>query len=251
MEQEIKKFDLSNRLYFLILATALVIVVFLVAATFWVNSYQNTKTIVISGDGKAYVNPDVAIIVMGVKTEAPKSNDAVDQNNTKMNAVISAVKKLGIDAKDIQTTTYNLSPVYNYTNTKGSVLTGYSLDQQITVKVRSFDKISNVLDAGTSNGANNIGNLQITVDNPEAAKAEARANAIKAAKQKASEMAKASGLSLGKVIDVSENNYYAPMATSFNALEMKSGAGVVAPLPSIQAGQNEFTMTVSLTYQVN
>jgi len=256
MDGEIKKFDLSDRIYFLLLAVAIGVVGYLALDigiyTFVTVPNSNTKQIVVSGEGKSYVKPDVAIITLGVKTEAKKSNDAVSQNNDKMNVIIKAVKDLGIDAKDIQTTSYNLYPVYNYTEREGSILTGYSLDQQITVKVRNFDKISSVLDAATVNGANNVGNLQITVDDPEVAKAEARKNAIEQAKQKAIEMAKNSGLNLGKIIDVQESNYYYPTPMSYDsavgATKQASGLGGGA---DIQTGQEEVKITISLTYKVN
>lgn len=254
MENQKQKFDISNRLYFLILALAIGAVGYLAldmgVYTLWVLPKNETKTIVVSAEGKAYAKPDVAIINLGVKTEAVKSEDAVNKNNEKMNAIIKAVKGLGVDEKDIQTTEYNLSPVYNYTEASGRVLTGYSLDQQITVKVRSFDKISSVLDAGTANGANNVGNLQVTVDNPDAVKAEARQNAIEKAKAKAAEMAKNSGLKIGKVVDVQESGDYYPSPVMYNSAQdmMKAtGSGVA---PEIQAGQKEVSITVSLTYQV-
>ncbi|MCX6723948.1 MAG: SIMPL domain-containing protein [Candidatus Staskawiczbacteria bacterium] len=252
MVEEIKKFDISNRLYILILVLVIGAVGYLAldmgfyAFSVLPNSY--TKTIVVSGDGKAYAKPDVAIATLGVKTEAKKSDDAVSQNNEKMNVIIKAIKALGIDAKDIQTTAYNLYPVYNYTERFGNTLTGYSLDQQITVKVRNFEKISSVLDAATTSGANDVSNLQITVDNPEVAKSEARKKAIELAKQKAIEMAKNSGLKLGKVVDVQESNYYYPSPMSYNSVaDVRQASSSKA---DIQAGQEEFSITVSLTYQV-
>jgi hypothetical protein len=254
MDEEIKKFDLSNRLYYAILAVVIGVVGYLAIDmgiySFYTLPNNETETISVSGEGKASAKPDVAIITLGVKTEAPKSNDAVNQNNTKMNVIIKAVKDLGIDAKDIQTTNYDLQPVYNYTRDSGRVLTGYSLDQQITVKIRSIDKISSVLDTATSNGANNVGNLQITVDNPDAVKAEARANAIAKAKQKAAEMTKNSGLKLGKVINVDESNYYSPSPVSYNTMKLDQAVGGAAPVADIQAGQNEYSITVTLTYKI-
>jgi hypothetical protein len=250
--EEVKKFDFSNRVYVLILASVIAVVGWLAAGTFGYIFYDipnsNTQQIVVSGEGKVYVKSDVAIITIGVKTEAKKSDEAVNQNNDKMNAIIKAVKLLNIEDKDIQTTAYNLYPIYNYTDKSGRTLDGYSLDQQITVKVRSFDKISNVLDKATENGANDISNLQITVDNPEAAKAEARQKAIEQAKQKAVEMAKNSGLKLGKVIDVQESNYNYPVPMMYNSVSEMKGAGTSAP--DIQAGQEEVAITVSLTYRV-
>src|SRR3989339_132433 len=253
MDQEIKKFDLSNRLYILIATITIGVVGYLALDmgfyAFSVLPNSNQKQIVVSGEGKVLVKPDVVIAVIGVKTEAQKSDAAVKQNNEKMNEIIKAVKDLGIDEKDIKTTAYNLYPVYDYTRSSGRELTGYSLDQQITIKVRDFEKISSVLDKATVSGANSVSNLQITVDDPEIAKDEARKKAIEQAKQKAVEMAKNSGLKLGKVIDVQENFYgYPTPMYELGGGEAKSIAASIAP--QIEAGQEEITVSVSLTYQV-
>lgn len=248
--EEVKKFDISNRLYFLILA--IIAGVMMYGATsvwFWFFGDDLSKEITVQGEGKAYVKPDVAIMTLGVKTEGAKSNDVVNDNNAKMSVIIKAIKDLGIDAKDIKTSSYNLYPVYDYTRVEGTVLKGYALDQQITVKVRNFDKISSVLDSATSNGANNIGNLQITVENLETVKTEARNNAIAAAKAKAAELAKQSGIKLGKVIDISESSGgYAPMMYEKNI--QAAGLDAAAPTAQIEVGQKEITVDVSLTYKV-
>lgn len=252
MEEEIKQFDLSNRLYALIAAVAISVAGYLVLDmgfyAFSVLPNSNEKQTVVSGEGKVFVKPDVAIVAISVKTEALRSDEAVRQNNEKMNAIIKAVKNLGVDEKDIKTTAYNLYPVYDYTDKTGRTLDGYSLDQQITVKVRNFEKISSVLDKATANGANDVSNLQITVDDPEASKAEARKLAIEQAKQKAVEMAKNSGLKLGKVIDVQEN-FYDNYPVSYEA-EGATLRKAVSVAPDIEAGEQEITVTVSLTYSV-
>lgn len=254
MQEEIKKFDLSNRLYFLVLAVVVGAVGYLVldmgfyAFSFLPNS--NAKQIVVSGEGKVFVKPDIATVVIGVKTEAQKSDEAVNKNNEKMNAIIKAIKDLGVEEKDIKTSAYNLYPVYDYTERSGRELTGYSLDQQITVKIRNFEKISSVLDKASTNGANDVSNLQISVDNPETAKSEARKLAIEQAKQKAVEMAKNSGLKLGKIIDVQEDFYGGipvPYGMGEDEMVVKTAGSVE---PQIQAGEQEVRVTISLTYRV-
>jgi uncharacterized protein YggE len=166
-----------------------------------------------------------------------------------MNAVISAVKKAGVEDKDIQTTMYNLQPVYDYTR-EGSVFKGYSLDQQVSVKIRNLDKINDVMDGATSGGATTVGSLSFTVDDMEKVKSEARIKAIEQAKQKAQDLTKQSGLRLGKLINVSEGYFGSPTPMyglgSANAIMDK-----VSVAPSIQTGQSEVTVSVSLTYQIN
>ena len=129
-------------------------------------------------------------------------------------------------------------------------ITGYSLEQDVTVKIRDFTKIGDIMQATTNSGANLVGSLQFTVDNPDQYKNQAEASAIKAAKANADALVRASGISLGRLINVQEGNVYVPMAYSTNSLKMGAGVADSAPSPTIQPGQQEIDETVNLTYQV-
>ncbi len=261
--------DFSDRLYKLAVGFIGVLTVFVVAwgvYQFQASPSNTPHEVSFSGEGKTFLKPDVVLVSFGVTSQAVKSQDAVDQNNQKMNAIIKAIKDLGVADKDIQTTLYNLNPVYGFENVvpqmgvpskagsvsaiypypvRGNKITGYSLEQQIQVKIRDFDKINAILDKATAGGANTAGNLQFTIDDMEGAKAQARAKAIDQAKAKADSLTKQSGLRLGKLVNVEEgyNNPY-PMAGYATALEKSTTA------PSIQAGQLEIDANVTLTYQV-
>ncbi len=252
MEEEIRINKIEPPKIMITLATILVISIvgFLILKTVYnfATLPQNyPQEITVSGEGKVFVKPDVALVLFGVKTESQKSVDAVNQNNEKMNAVIKAIKDLGVDEKDIKTSAYNLYPVYDYIET-GRVFKGYSLDQQISVKIRDFNKISDILDKATSGGINTIGDLQFTVDDLEKAKSEAREKAIKQAKEKALVLINQAGLRIVKLINVSEG--YGPlpqpymMGGGINTLEKASIA------PDIQPGQSEINTTITLTYRV-
>jgi hypothetical protein len=233
---------------------------------------QNAYQITVSGQGTIYAKPDVALVSLGVTTQAANVADVTKSNTEKMNAVIDAVKALKIDEKDIQTTNYSLTPVYENTVTPvysvpmmypndvassggttirtGTTLKGYKLEQDIQVKIRDFTVINNVLSKATASGANLVGNLQFTIDNPEQFKEQARAKAIAQAKANAQNLSKESGVNLGKLINVYENYSY-PMAYSSNAkLGMGGVAPESAPTPTIQPGQQEIDVTINLTYQV-
>jgi uncharacterized protein YggE len=259
--------DFSDRLYKV--AMAFIAVIGVVGAG-WVFSQfsalpQNIPhEINVSGDGKAYVKPDIAMISFGVNTQAAKSQDAVNQNNEKMNAVIAAIKGVGVEDKDIQTTMYSLNPQYDYPiiypqGVKGSAaiapmpvqggrqFSGYILDQEISVKIRNFDNINTILDKATAAGATTVGQLSFTVDNIEKVQAEARTQAILKAKEKANSLINGTGLHLGKLVNISEgyNSYPQPM---YSSVAKDSGGGSTAP--QIQTGQMEVNTTVTLTYRV-
>jgi uncharacterized protein YggE len=153
---------------------------------------------------------------------------------------------LGVDEKDIQTTLYNLNPIYDYTE-RSRVFRGYSLDQQVRVKIRNFDKISAVLDKATSLGANTVGDLQFIVDDQEKVRAEARTKAIEQAKEKADSLIKGTGLRIVKLISVSEG-YYGPLpyGGGYSGVALKEDA----LLPRIEPGQTEVATSVTLTYRI-
>ena len=251
VSEETKKFDLSNRLFIALILSVVVTLAAVCVIAYNVSESLSQSThqqLTVTGEGKAYAKPDIASVNVALKTEGKNSGDVVNENNTKMNNIIKAIKALGIEAKDIQTSSYNLTPQYNWTEKQGRVFTGYELDQQITVTIRDFGKISDVLDKATSNGANTIGELVFSIENPEKAKSEARDKAIAQAKQKAQEMAKAAGMSI-KLINITEG--YSPSPVMYNAMKLEASAPSVGAAPDIQTGQQEIDVTINLTYQVN
>lgn len=210
---------------------------------------QNNYQITVSGEGKIYAKPDVALVNLGVATEGSTTADVIDRNTKKMNAVIQAVKDAGVDEKDIKSTTYNLSPLYNWTEAAGRVFQGYTLQQNIQVKIRDFTKIGEILNKATSSGANLANDLQFTIDDPEQFREQARTEAINQAKEKAKNLAKESGIKLGKIINVYEN--YNSYPVSYDLLKGYGGAATEsAPVPTIESGQQEVTITINLTYQI-
>ncbi len=259
-----KTIELSNRFFYLIA----ILIIGLVLSYVGTLVYQYKalpqnypQQISVTGEGKAYAKPDVAMMSFGVTTQAVKSQDAVNQNNEKMNAVIGAIKALGVQEKDIRTTLYQLNPTYGsnkdyllypYPGTTNQI-TGYSLQQQVEVKMRDFEKVNEIIDAATSKGANALGSLQFTIDDPETARAEARAKAIEQAKAKAVSLFAAAGLKMGKLINVYEGGFGGcgyggcmPAAYGLGGATMEKAS--VAP--QIQPGQSEVNASVTLTYWV-
>lgn len=252
MDEQTIKF--LNKIFMLAAILVVGVLVFFVGQMIYQNrslDLQNSYQVTVSGEGKIYAKPDVAIVNLGVTTQGSTVVDATKSNTDKMNAIISAIKNLNIDDKDIQTTNYNLSPQYNWTEKTGNIFQGYTLDQNIQVKIRDFTKIGNVLSQADADGANLVGDLQFTIDNPEQYKEQARAKAIDQAKANAQNLAKESGISLGKLINVIEGNSN-PYPIMYNSMEKSAGGGLAAPLaaPVVQPGQQEIDMTINLTYQI-
>lgn len=252
MEEQTKKFlDKSFILAVFLVVGLLIFFVGQMAYHVKLIDQQNANQITVSGEGKVYVKPDVAVINLGVETKGNTVLEVTKNNTNKMNAVIEVVKALKIDEKDIQTTNYNLNPDYNWTESKGRIFQGYTLSQNIEVKIRDFTIIGDVLSKSTEKGANLVGNLQFTIDNPEQFREQARAKAIEKAKANAKNLAKESGIKLGKIINIFENNnYYSSVLDKGYGM----GGGEVTiesiPSPIVQPGQQEINITINLTYKV-
>lgn len=205
----------------------------------------------VSAEGRVFAKPDIANLTLGFKTETKKTAaEAVKENTEKMNEIIAALKALDIEAKDIKTTNYNLNPVYDWTGRTGQQLKGYEVSQNVTVKIRDLEKIGEAIAKTTEKGANQVGNINFTIDDEDALKARARDEAITKAKDKAVDIAKKSGLKLGKIINVYENQVYLP--GPYYAKEMALGVGGAGeiPAPQIEVGENEVMVEMTVVYEV-
>lgn len=231
-------------------AVLVILAIFLLASTNKVMSTAaTTNTVSFNGEGKVIAKPDIGKISLSIVTDALTSKVAQDENSKKSKALSDYLKKQNIEYKDIKTTGYNIYPQYKYPQYGGQpTITGYQVNQSMEIKVRDLDKVSNILDGVVSAGANQVNGLSFEIDNPEALKSEARAKAIADAKKKASELKSQVGISLGKIVNFSENTGGYPMPAYFDAKVGGMGGGGSGP--SVPTGENEITVSVSITYQI-
>lgn len=205
----------------------------------------------VTAEGSVFAVPNVAEIRLGVTTrDVASAEEATKENVEKMNKVIDAIKDEGVEAADIKTTNYNLYPNYNYTRDSGRELTGWNLDQTVTVKIRDLDATGDVLAAATRAGANQAGGVQFTIDDEDQLKADARNEAIQKAQLKAQDIADVSGIDLGDVINVYENEGFYPGPIYARAEGFGASFDEGIPSPDIQPGENEVKVSVTLVYEV-
>lgn len=216
----------------------------------------------VSGEGKAVSAPDVAEFSFSVITEGGKNVAEIQKQNTeKVNKAIDYVKSQKVDAKDIKTVGYSLEPRYQYFNCYGGdgrpcpppEIVGYSVHQTVSVKVRDFSKVGDILSGVVQNGANSVSSLMFTMDDPTGPENAARAEAIKKAKEKAQDVARAGGFRLGRLISIQEGYSGVPIYNRFEALGkggMGGGDAAAMPAPAIEPGSQETIINVVLTYEI-
>lgn len=238
------------------LAALLAVTAIVITALVTTNKVNNQDRFSSIGSGTVYAKADIANIQVGFKSGIKKTAaEATTESTTKMNNIINALKKLGIEEKDIKTSDYNLSPSYNWTNSKGQELVGYEVSQNLTLKVRDLNKIGDVIARTTEQGANQIGNVNFTIDDEFELRNQARELAIEKAKEKAVLIAKQSGMKLGEIKGVYENADSSPRPVAYSNAKMLDSSvlgmgGAELATPSVQAGQNEIRVEVTLVYEV-
>jgi len=209
-------------------------------------------TITVSGEGKVKATPDVAELNFGVKTGRVKtSEEAMKILGKKMTAVVDAIKAQGVEEKDIKTQQLNLSPSYDWNEGK-RIDRGFEANQSVRVKIRNTDDTSKVLAAATSAGANQAGNVNFTIDEPEELREQARIKAIENGQKKAADLAKQLGKSLGKLKGFNEGGGGMPYARMEKAMAYGMGGGMdeEVNIPPVPTGEQEVRVNVSLTYEL-
>lgn len=208
---------------------------------------QKTDLFTANGEGKVSVVPDTGKVDLGISTNKSTVKDAQNETNTIIKNMTDALKKLGIADKDIQTSNYSIYPQIDYQN--GNKVSGYQVSANVEITVRDISKLSEAIDVATANGANNVSGVQFTVadDKLKDLQQQARDLAVKDAKVKATSLAAAAGVNLGRVVNVVETSGIPDprpmMATGFAKI-----ADASAPT-QINPGSTDIVSDVTLSYE--
>jgi uncharacterized protein YggE len=178
----------------------------------------------ITATGEVTRVPDVAIISAGVVTRSSTATGAIQDAANRMERVRAALKRAGIEDRDIQTSNISLNPEYRYDNNQPPQLVAYTASNQLTIRFRDIRNSGRILDALVSEGANQINGPSLTIDKPEAALDEARARAVANGRARAELYARALGLRIVRIVSVSEGG---------------GGYPVPPPMPMAMAGRSE------------
>jgi hypothetical protein len=211
---------------------------------------QITQTIAgtrldVNATGEVARVPDIAVISAGVVSRAPTASAALQDAADRMQRVLAALKRAGVADRDVQTNNVSLNPEYRYPENQSPQLVGYTASNNVTVRFRDIRSSGKILDALVAQGANQINGPTLTIDKPEAALDEARAQAIAIGRARADLYARSLGMRIVRVVAVNE-----------------SGGSFVQPLPayaraeaapaktSIEPGEQKLQVNVAMTFEL-
>lgn len=223
----------------------------------------------ITAEGRSERRPDLASFNVGVVTQARTAAEAMASNAVRMDATIAALRRSGVADRDLQTAALQLQPQYYYPQRErpvrqsdGSVIQqpaepeaprviGYEARNSLTVRVRKVAELGRIADTLVSAGANQIEGPYFTLENTDAAADEARAQALRIARQRADLYAREAGFRGARLLTLTEGGGYYPI--SRQVIVTGQSAGMMSPAPPppppapVQPG--EVVLGVSLSAQ--
>ena len=211
------------------------------------NAAENSRHVTVTGVGTTTVTPDAVRFFASVSSVAKTNKEALASASTSANAVRGALRTSGIATKDIKTSSLTVYPEYNYSQEKGSELVGYRATQSFTVVIRKAESAGSVIDSVVEAGGDavQINGISPFLSNGAAATERAREAAVADARARAASYAKYLGVSLGRVINLTE---VAAPAYSFPVMLEKAAA---ADATQIDLGETEVNVTVTVRWGLN
>lgn len=214
---------------------------------------QPAPRITVVGEGEMAASPDMAILSLSVLREADTARAALDQDNKAMADVIDAMKKAGIAERDLQTSGLSIDPRYSTVKPDGKPqeepkIIGYRALNSLTVRVRDLGKLGAIIDKSVSLGVNQGGDITFTNDDMSKPMEEARKRAMLDAIARARTLTEAAGVKTGKILDISEQSYR-PMPRPM-AMKARSFAAAAEDSVPVQAGENTYHATVTVTFEI-
>lgn len=203
---------------------------------------DNAGTITITGTASVSAKPTLALVNAGVESVGATAREALNANSDLMTQVFGAISKMGIEDKDVGTSNFNISQNWTH-GPGGSKPDGYRVSNQVTLRLRDVEKVGDALDALTSAGVNQAGNIQFSVKDADTLLDTARKEAVGKARKRAELYASAAGVSLGKIMSINEGGGYAQPPVAYARME-----AAMSSAPPIAPGEQDLSVSVTITW---
>lgn len=204
---------------------------------------KSLRQIVVTGAGVVSVTPDMAVIQLGVTREARTASEAMAGTNDAAARVLAQIEAAGIEARDVQTASINLSLVWDHSNSRPPQVRGYVASNNLTVRVRDLAGLGGLLDALIADGVNTLNGLSFSIAETGLLELEARGKAVRDARAKAETLAEAANVALGQVLQISEGGGQIAPAP------MMRGATMEAAVP-MAAGEVDVRVSVTVVFGI-
>lgn len=223
---------------------------------------QQQGILELNGTGQEKLHPDMASTTAVVVSEAPSAREALDKNNVTTRAVIAVLKNAGVSHGDIQTSDFSVQPKYFYPQSGSQSGNGdkpvaraqphiiaYRVHNQITIQIRTLDKLGPVLDQIVTAGVSQINDISFSSSKKDDARDKARQAALQDAMKKAALYAKAANVKLMDVLSITEPAQSFLRASPHLLAATPSNSGENSSVP-VQPGQQTIRVYVNVRWKI-
>jgi uncharacterized protein YggE len=183
-------------------------------------------TVSVLGVGVVDTVPDTATVSFGVTSQAAKASEAIAGNADAMTKVIDALKRSGIDAKDLQTEFVSVQP---RTDDTGQTIVGYTATNSVAATVRDLRNVGDTIDLAVAAGANTVSGPSLARDDQDKLYRDALEAAVANARDKANALAKAANATLGDIQSLTESPAESGGPVTFAAVAKDSVGTPIEP----------------------
>ena len=230
-----------------------------VAGVPFVQTTNSQAGIWVTGQGSLTLEPDLAVLNVGVETFAKTVSEARGEAARAMDAMINVLNGRGIQGRDIQTRFFNISPQYEFMEvvqdgrrTGKQVLVGYRVNNSAAVKIRDLDAVGSVIDsiADAGGDAVRINGISFTVEEPEVHLTQLREMAVNDALAKADQFAFLTGVARGQLVFITESGGGVPIVNQDFARMVFAEAAFAAPTTPVSGGELELRMSIQAAFTI-
>jgi len=246
---------MTSNVFRIVALTATLLVV--CVAMYVYRPQRNSLTrVAVVGDSQTKVAPDTAVMTFSVVTQGKQALDAQQQNAAKSEAVKKAVESaISGAAAEIKTSDYSLNPEQDYSySSRMPKITGYTVNNTVTVRISSLDKVGSVIDAATAAGANSVQGIQFVLGESSPAQGEALSLASQQAMAKAEAIAQAMHGKIARVVESTEGGVPVQMPDEYSAASSSNSMVQNAAKPSfvtpVQAGSLNVHASVRMVVEI-
>lgn len=220
----------------------MLVTVFTVAAH--AQDFRQPALVNVNGEGKIKVAPDQAGITVSVESKGTKAADVKKENDTKIDAVIKYIKKMGIAPADYQTQRVYLNDEYDYQKKKHN----YVATQTINILLKDLTKYDEMMEGLVETGINNISNVEFKTSKLESLKTEARKLAVQNARNKANDLVSVLGQKAGKAFSITDNSSIDYPQPRYEMKVMAMADQAFGGNQTLAVGEIEVTSNVSISF---
>jgi uncharacterized protein YggE len=208
------------------------------------------RTITVSSTATVKATPDEAVVTFGVTTRNGDSATAFSQNATDMQAVLDALKAVGIADKDIKTLNVSLSQ-RTVDRGKATEHTVYVASNSIEVTVHDLTAVGTTIDSAVTGGADSVRGVRFQLADPDTIATDALTQAVQGARKKADALATAADAQVVRVVTIDEGSYRQPVyAAPVSDQAFHAAALAQVPTPVVAPDSLQASVTVSVVWEI-